>query len=333
MLALLAAATMASPLSAQITIMRNPDGVGMRTRISADAPRAVIGITTSGSANSRDTLGVLVSAVRPGSPAEKAGIEEGDRIASVNGVSLRLAAADVGDFDAGSALTRRLTRELDKLKPGDEVDLRVYSNGQTKSVKVRTIAPADLYETGMARSGADRATLGISIGTTGSRRDSLGVFVMSVDDAGPAAKAGIEEGSRIASINGVDLRARTSNDDEGSFRLSNVGRLERELAKVKVGDEVELRVWYNNQFRNVKVKTVRAGDLPRSSRVSVFVGGDGAMPLMQRMGPVAPMPPMPPMGMMERHSLPPGMMGGEIRRTLDGMRGMIIPRIGNRVVW
>src|SRR6478672_13695879 len=60
-------------------------------------PRAVIGVTTSGSANSRDTLGVLVSSVRTGSPAEKAGIEEGNRISSVNGVSLKLAAADVGD--------------------------------------------------------------------------------------------------------------------------------------------------------------------------------------------------------------------------------------------
>ncbi|HEV8216097.1 MAG TPA: PDZ domain-containing protein, partial [Gemmatimonadaceae bacterium] len=100
-------------------------------------PRAVIGVTTSGSANSRDTLGVLVSSVRTGSPAEKAGIEEGNRIASVNGVSLRLSSADVGDYDMANVMTRRLTRELDKLHPGDEVDLRVYANGQTKAVKVK----------------------------------------------------------------------------------------------------------------------------------------------------------------------------------------------------
>ena len=53
-------------------------------------PRAVIGVTTSGSASSRDTLGVFVSEVQSGSPADKAGIEEGNRIASINGVSLRL---------------------------------------------------------------------------------------------------------------------------------------------------------------------------------------------------------------------------------------------------
>src|SRR5205085_8803471 len=88
-------------------------------------PRAVIGVTTSGASNNRDTLGLLVSSVRAGSPAEKAGIEEGNRIASVNGVSLRLSSADVGDYDMANVMTRRLTRELDKLHPGDEVDLRV----------------------------------------------------------------------------------------------------------------------------------------------------------------------------------------------------------------
>src|SRR5690242_11730072 len=178
-----------------------------------DQPRAVIGVTTSGNATSRDTLGVLVSSVRSGSPAEKAGIEEGNRIASINGVSLKLSPADVGDPDMAGVMTRRLSRELDKLKPGDEVDLRVYANGQNKTVKIKTIAPQDLYESSMPRRDSDRATLGLDLAATGNARDTLGVFVMGVEDGSPAAKAGIEEGSRIASINGVDVRGRRSNDD------------------------------------------------------------------------------------------------------------------------
>ena len=171
-------------------------------------PHAVIGVTTSGSASSRDTLGVFVSEVQSGSPAEKAGIEEGNRIASINGVSLRLSSADVEDPEMANVMTRRLTRELDKLKVGDEVDLRVYAGGQFKSVKVKTVSPDDLYQTASRRDPDQRATLGLRIGTTGSSRDTLGVFVMSVVDSGPAAKAGIVEGSRIASINGVDAPAR-----------------------------------------------------------------------------------------------------------------------------
>src|SRR4051812_47884622 len=85
-----------------------------------DYPRAAIGIVTSTSSGPRDTLGLLVSSVTRNSPAKRAGIEEGNRIAAVNGVSLKLASADVGDPDMANLMTRRLLRELDKVKPGDE---------------------------------------------------------------------------------------------------------------------------------------------------------------------------------------------------------------------
>ena len=111
-----------------------------------EEPRAIIGVSTSSGSSARDTLGVLVSSVRQGSPAEKAGIEEGNRIASINGVSLKLSPADVGDDQMSGVMTRRLSRELDKLKPGDEVDLRVVASGQTKSLKVKTVAPSELAE-------------------------------------------------------------------------------------------------------------------------------------------------------------------------------------------
>ena len=103
--------------------------------------------------------------------------------------------------------------------------------------------------------------------TTGSSRDTLGVFVMSIEDGGPAAKAGIEEGTRIASINGVDVRGRASTDeDDYVLRTSNVRRLERELAKVKPGEDVDLRVYFGGQHRNVKVKAGRWSDTPRRNR-------------------------------------------------------------------
>ena len=244
-------------------------------RLAMGSPRAIIGITTSSGSSSRDTLGVLVSSVRTNGPADKAGIEEGNRIASINGVSLKLNAADVGDEDMSGVMTRRLTRELDKLKPGDEVDLRVYANGQTKSIKVKTVDPEELAESMTRRSFDERASLGLQLASTGSRRDTLGVFVMGVDDGGPAAKAGIEEGSRIASINNVDVRKRSSSDeDEWVFRTSSVTRLEREISRVKAGDDVTLRVYYNGQYKNVTLKAVRASDLPRRNRSVTIMGGD-----------------------------------------------------------
>jgi len=144
----------------------------------SNEPRAIIGVSTTNAATSRDTLGVLVSTVRAGSPADKAGIEEGNRIASINGVSLRLSAADVGDDAMAGVLSRRLQRELDKLNPGDDVDLQVVANGQTKTMKIKTVAPPDIHET--LRRPDDRATLGLNLAVTGSSRDSIGVFVLSV---------------------------------------------------------------------------------------------------------------------------------------------------------
>ena len=102
-------------------------------RMAEDQPRAVLGISTAGSTSARDTLGLLVTTVAPNSPAERAGLQEGDRIASINGVNLRVSPADAGDLDVGDAMSRRLTRELTKLRPGDDVDLRVYSDGRTRT--------------------------------------------------------------------------------------------------------------------------------------------------------------------------------------------------------
>lgn len=254
-----------------------------------DADRAVIGITTS-SGSARDTLGILIGAVQPGGPAEKAGLEEGNRIASINGVNLRLAVADVGDWDVSGALTRRFTREMGKLKAGDEVDLRVYSGGgQFKNVKLKTVAYEDLYRaTRRVRFDADeRAAIGVSLGSSGSKRDTLGVLIVGLNDDGPAAKAGLEEGNRIASIGAVDLRVSREDAGDGMLAGVKVQRLQRELEKIKPGDEIELKVYSEGRTRTVKIKTVPLSDLTRGRSPSFMIDrwSRGAM--------VAPMTPMP----------------------------------------
>lgn len=104
---------------------------------------AAIGVETS-SGSVRDTLGVLVIGVTNNGPADKAGIEEGDRIASANAVDLRLTAADAGDREMRGLMSRRLARAVQKLKAGDAIELRVYHDGQFKTVKVTTVKASDL---------------------------------------------------------------------------------------------------------------------------------------------------------------------------------------------
>jgi serine protease Do len=250
-----------------------------RSMVSGNAG-ARLGLTTSSSASARDTLGLLVSNIVAGGPAEKAGIAEGSRIVAVNGVDIRIAAADVGDAQLSDLMGRRLTRELAKVTNGTDVELRVVSGGQTRTVKVATVDPSTLASANArtvtrfspavggvyhATSG-DGAAVGMALGGTGSKRDTLGVFVMSVDEGGPAEKAGIIEGMRIQAVNGIDLRIPSADAGDQALVGARARRLQREIESLKPGDQVELKVYSAGSMRTLKVTTVKASDLPRRSQ-------------------------------------------------------------------
>lgn len=265
----------ASPVEAQTRSRTEPRIYSYSSSSDDDRPR--IGVAT-GPGGKRDTLGLLVTDVTRQGPAEKAGIEEGDRLQSINGVSLRLSSVDLEDDEMLGVGTRRLIRELGKVKAGDEVDLRVYREGQVRSVKVKTttadeLRPERVSVSSLRRDAGERPSLGIGLGSSGSRRDTLGILIASVTDDGPADKAKVEEGDRIAAVNGVDLRVSSADAGDWSVSNSRMRRLTRELAKVKVGDEVELRLMRGGQSRTVRVKTVAAKDLPGSR--SFFIGDGG----------------------------------------------------------
>lgn len=249
---------------------------------NTDPDRPMIGISTR-TTGKRDTLGLLVESVTRDGPADKAGIEEGDRLVSVNAVNLRLSPADAGESDMEGVANRRLIRELEKQKAGDEVELRVYRDGNTRSIRVKTVTADELNKTafttttttnGVFRRNADRAVLGISLGGNGSRRDTLGVLVVGVANEGPAAKAGIDEGDRVAAINGVDLRV--AGEDAGDWQASNarINRLNRAMENVKAGDAVELRVYSNGQTKTVRVEAAKASDVEGEG---FFFNGNGML--------------------------------------------------------
>jgi PDZ domain-containing protein len=169
-----AAASTAATLNAQVTTAKPdssctnyPDGrvecrvlrggargdSALRTRMvyrmdSAMAKRAALGLELRTTGTRRDTLGVFVEAVTPKGPAETAGIIEGDRIASINGVDLRTSAADTEDSYANGLAAHRLSREVQKLAPGSRVNLRVYSGGRSRDVQVTAGKASDVMRLG-----------------------------------------------------------------------------------------------------------------------------------------------------------------------------------------
>jgi hypothetical protein len=270
-------------------------------RFYQDDHRAALGITTSATGTARDTLGLMITSITRNGPAEHAGLEEGNRIAAINGVNLRANAADIEDTEMSSALTHRLTREMSKVKAGDEVELRVYRDGRTQTIRVRTADADTLFHRRELRNVSrsdweNRPALGFGIGSSGSRRDTLGVLVMSVADSTPAARAGLEEGNRVAAINGVNLRVPREDAGDPYLGSAKARRLQTEISQLKPGDDVTLRVYSNGQFRDVRLKVARAGDLPRRAGGTFFFG-DGMNMMMSPMPPMPAMPPMPPMPM------------------------------------
>ena len=342
-LATLAAST-SMPAAAQATRSRDVQIIrGPRVRVTTgfgDDNRAALGLGTTATGTVRDTLGLLITSITPNSPAERAGLEEGNRLAAINGVSLRANAADVEDAEMSGALAHRLTRELGKAKPGDAVELRVYRDGRIQTMKVKTADADSLFRRSdmiqMSRTDTDdRPALGVGIGSTGSRRDTLGVLVMSVGDSTPAAAAGLEEGNRIAAINGVSLRVAREDAGDGWAGSAKAQRLQREISQLTPGSDVSLLVYANGQFRDVRMKVARFGDLPKRSGTMMFLGDMGTrMPAMRAMPPMVPMramPPMPPTPPMQaRRDWPTTSMhfeiGPQIERALQ-QAGLELERI------
>ncbi|MDQ6886725.1 MAG: PDZ domain-containing protein [Gemmatimonadota bacterium] len=307
LLAALAAAALTTTARAQNAKDKDKSKEESDTRVSrisraglSRGDRAFLGIGT-GWGGKRDTLGLLINSITPNGPAEKAGLEEGDRIAAVNSVSLRLSAADAGEPDMNGLLSRRLTRELSKVKPGDEVELKLWHEGKYRTVKVKTAEQPDAGWGFFRRTSAeqdDRAVVGLGAGGSGSRRDTLGLLITSVEENGPAEKAGIEEGNRLAGINGVDLRVSAEDAGDGAISNAKEQRFVREMRKLKAGDNAELKVYANGQMKTLTVKTARSSDVYKNRPGSRFFIGDGGEFVMPPMPPMPPMPAMAPMAPM-----------------------------------
>jgi len=144
-----------------------------------------------------DVSGVLVNEVEPGTPAEKAGLKQGDVIRTYNGQTVENRA--------------RLQSMVAGTNPGTEVALGILRDGKPLTIKV-TLAeqPASMAGPGGPSGRPSEGTLrGISVqNLTPSIRDQLGlspnvrgVVIADLDPDSPAAQAGLQSGDVIQSIN------------------------------------------------------------------------------------------------------------------------------------
>jgi Do/DeqQ family serine protease len=151
----------------------------------------------------QDVSGVLVSNVRSGSAAEKAGVKRGDIITAINGEKI----------DDGNVLRNKIAGTM----PGTAIKITVLREGQPVELNVTL----DEFETENASAEADNGNSPGSSDSTGSgklgltlqpmtpsvakelglQNENEGVVVTGVDEDGSGADAGIARGDLILEVN------------------------------------------------------------------------------------------------------------------------------------
>lgn len=141
----------------------------------------------------KQTRGILVAQVIEDSPAEKAGLKQGDVILKLDGKKM----AKVARFRNIIALTR----------PGSDIKLTILRNGKKRNLTV-TIGSLETNTKGKPVSADNLPKLGLSLQKLTTElaaqfgyKDANGVLVTAVEPDSVAGRAGIKRGDLIEEVN------------------------------------------------------------------------------------------------------------------------------------
>ena len=166
--------------------------------------------------------GALVAEAFKGSPAEKAGIEQGDIILQFNGKDI--------------AESKELPRMMAATPVGDTVALKVLRNGKTITCQVNA---GEMQEKEVASLDTPRESLGLTVqNITPDIAQELGlekaggVVVAGVEPGSPAADVGIQPGDVIQGVNQKPVR----DVDDFVVKIEKAGKQENVLLLIKRGN-------------------------------------------------------------------------------------------------
>jgi serine protease Do len=176
-----------------------------------------------------DNRGGLIAEVKPGSAADKAGLEAGDVILSVNGER----AED----------SNNVRNKVSSAKPGSEITLQIWRDKKEQEVKVTL----DEFSNDIAKTaekpdeespeGKQEGKLGLTLQPLtdqiakrlGVPNTTKGLVVTDIDESGPSADTGISKGDIIVAVNKQevettdDVQKAIGDSSEGILLLINRG--------------------------------------------------------------------------------------------------------------
>ena len=172
--------------------------------------------------NLSNTQGALVADVMKNSPAEKAGIKQGDIITEVDGVTVR-------------SLTS-FRNEIMLKEPGQKVYLRIQRG------KKSFVIPVEVANHSKFSSSPSTTKLGVTVDNISPEHisryqlspDDAGVVITDVDSASIAGRMGLKPGFVIIAVN----HQKITNVKEFDEALKDTGQSKRVLLLVKYGDGV-----------------------------------------------------------------------------------------------
>ena len=172
--------------------------------------------------------GAIVARVVPGGPADKAGVESGDVILSVNG-------EDVTSLRSLPALVAAVT-------PGEKAKFQILRNGKEKEMSV-SLGTREEAKQVAALSGEDESALGMKLsGLDAKTRDQFGlpadakgVMITDIDPNSEAAANGLSVGDLIVQVSGKPVA--TPADIEKSVKAAESSNRKAVLLLVRKEDQ------------------------------------------------------------------------------------------------
>ena len=139
-----------------------------------------------------DRKGALVAAVEPNSPAQKAGVHEGDLVLGFGGTQVADAAA--------------VARAAADAKPGDTKPLELWRDGATRTVNVEVGRQPTQQREANAGHDSEPQSLGLALAPAPKGSDEAGAIVAAVQPDGPGAEAGLRPGDVIIRAGNAPVR-------------------------------------------------------------------------------------------------------------------------------